>query len=673
MKKVKYHLRFQIAPCGNVKQDARILADFCLKHGIEEVVLFFAAEEWNNGLLSQKEEDMWFASVGTAKEVLESKGLSVSLNPWMTVLHTDRGRTFPSDRRFNPMVSPLGEKSRACASFADKKWQKYIYGLYGRFARLGFRVIWVEDDFRYHNHGPLTWGGGFENLMCENFSRKAGKKVGREEILKKILKPGKPHPWRRLWMEVWRETQIEVAKGIADAVKKNSPVKTKIGLMSSSPWIHSIEGRRWKETFNALSIDGGVAHRPHFAFYCDTVGSARTYSIMSLGMQKNFRENYCEVAPEVENFPFTAWSKSDSSTWSDMAFALFFGSDALLLDLFPFSGNRADEEPQIGKMLDKSCGALSWIAGRFSKEHNLYGIGVPWKEDAAETVRTEKGERLNELAVDTMPAWDFLLQHGIPVCAEKQEVNAVFGNTAWIFSDNEISDMLKGGLLLDGESAQILSMRGFGKHIGVECEGILDRESSKYSMEMVNNENSGLRKGFYFSVNLMKKLWVFEPAEGAESWTDVITPENRRIGSGLTLYKNSLGGRTAVFAVGNPSELSKNFQRQAMVRNAVKYLYGGKVPFPLVSGTPHLLPLYFRKKGEDILVVFNGSMDPAAVDIDTGRKKTSERAVLLKPLEKPGMLKLMKEKGNSKNQGLLKITSEIPHMSFIVVKLKRWE
>ncbi|MCM8830282.1 MAG: hypothetical protein NC824_04715, partial [Candidatus Omnitrophica bacterium] len=400
MEKVRYHLRFQIIPGKNVKEDAKVLAEFCLKHRIEEVVLFFAGEEWNNGLLSEKEENIWFETIKTAKEILEEKGIKVSLNPWMTVLHCDRGRRFPPDRKFKPMVSPYGETSKATASFADKNWQRYIYNLYGRFATLGFNTIWIEDDFRYHNHAPLTWGGGFENDILKKFSVKIGKGVLREDVVKRILQPGKPHPWRKIWMEVWREIKLEVASGIRDAVEKNSKGKTKLGLMSSHPSVHSIEGRRWHNLFNALTINNKVVHRPNFAPYQEDVGRNKFYSIMMLDIQKKLRPAYCEVEPEIENFPFTPWSKSNTQTWVEMALSLFFGSDALLLNLFPFVGNRADEEKGIGELLDKSYKSLSWISCRFSKEHSLYGIGIPWKEDSAEKVETIEGKKFEELTVD---------------------------------------------------------------------------------------------------------------------------------------------------------------------------------------------------------------------------------------------------------------------------------
>ncbi len=675
MGKTKYHLRFQVIPGENAEQDARILADFCMKHGVEEAVLFFAGEEWNNGLLSRKEEDMWFDTVSAVKKILETRKISVSLNPWMTILHSERGRRFPADRKFKPTVSYEGEESKACASFSDRNWQEYIYNLYGRFAALGFRVIWIEDDFRYHGHAPLKWGGGFEDDICRKFSRKTGKNTSREEIYARILQPGKPHPWRSKWMEVWRETQLEVVKGIAEAVKKNAPGKTKLGLMSSSLPVHSIEGRRWTPMFESLTIHGHAAHRPNFAPYSEDLGKNKIFSIMKLDSQKKLRPDYVESAPEIENFPFTAWTKSDTSTWAIMALALFFGSDSLLLDLFPFAGNPADQEPRIGTLLDKSRESLDWISGRFHKKYHLYGVGIPWKENSAETVRALKGESLKELEVDTSPAWDFLLSYGVPACSDRQKVNALFGNSAWTFDDSEIMEMLKGGLLLDGAGAGILLQRGFGRHIGIEYKGLLERRTSNYSMEVITDNAAGVKKGLFFSVNALDNIPVFEPVNGAATWSDIITCEKKTVGAGIILFNNKLGGRTAVVAAENSLQFQgekvikkqpKNFHRQIILHNIIRYLFMGKVPFPLVSGGPYLLPMYFKTAREAYIVVLNGSFDPSPVLIETNMQiDESGQAEILKPLKKPSPLRLSRTE-SSKKTGLWKTSSEIPYMSFLV-------
>jgi len=199
-KVLRYHLRFQIMPGENVARDTQALADFCTAHGVEEVVLFYAGEEWHNGLLSSAEEDLWVDIVRRAKQILEAAGIVVSLNPWTTVGHLDRGQRLPADRGLEPAVSPIGEVAAAVGSFGDPAWRSYIEDQFGLFAQLGFRVIWVEDDFRYHNHPPLTWGSGFEPPVLKRFAAQVGQDVSREEVLNTVLQPGEPHPWRAMWL-----------------------------------------------------------------------------------------------------------------------------------------------------------------------------------------------------------------------------------------------------------------------------------------------------------------------------------------------------------------------------------------------------------------------------------------------------------------------------------------
>ena len=43
----------------------------------------------------------------------------------------------------------------------DEAWQDYFVKLYARYAAFRPNILWVEDDFRLHNHDPLLWGGCF--------------------------------------------------------------------------------------------------------------------------------------------------------------------------------------------------------------------------------------------------------------------------------------------------------------------------------------------------------------------------------------------------------------------------------------------------------------------------------------------------------------------------------
>lgn len=666
--RLRYHLRFQIAPFADTVKDAHTLSRFCKRHKIEEVILFFAGEEWNNGLLSGKEEDKWFEVIRKAKAILDKNGISVSLNPWMTVLHCDRGRVFPEDRKFKPMVSPAGEACRACASFADKKWQEYIFDLYGRFAKLGFRVIWVEDDFRYHNHAPLTWGGGFEDEVIKLFEKKIGRKTNRKEVIKNIFRPGKPHPWRALWMETWRELQINVAKGLADSVGRNSGQESMLGLMSSLPGTHSQEGRNWQALFDALSIKGQMVHRPHYASYGETTASGFSYPVAMLDLQKTFRPANCEVAPEVENFPFTRWNKPDCQTWAEMALCLFNGSDALLLDLFPFVGNPADAEPQIGGLLDKSRSSLEWIKAGFPRSLQTTGVCAPWKQDAQAHVRTTCGKSMDELDASSLPPSFFLLPYGIPTTANSgQSVNAVFGSLAWAFSDSEIMAMLSKGLMLDGESAKILCERGFSRLIGVDVKDTLYRERSKYSIEVAKSQKTGLKAGFYMSVNLLDRMMVVEPHKTTEEWSMIISSENKRIGSGLSVFRNPLGGKVAVFAMPRPQEAPRLYQRQIMIQNLVRHLAGRHDIYAMSIGAPFMIPLCLTGDGAYKVVILNSARDPEFASVMlNGTGNSPDKAFILEPLTDPRAVKF---DSASTKQGILVTSREkINPLSFMVLE-----
>lgn len=664
-KVIPYHLRFQIVPGENVVRHAQDLVRFCTRHDVDEVVLFFAAEGWSQGLLSGKEEDRWFSTVAEAKKILEDAGITVSLNPWATSHHGDRGRSLPADRKIRPMVSPSGQASRSCASFADPNWLRYITGLYGRFASLGFRVLWIEDDFRYHNHNPITWGGGFEAGVLRRFSAKVGKRrISRSEVVHNILKPGRPHPWRALWMETWREIQLEAAGAIAKSVKAAAPGESKLGLMSSSEEKHSIEGRNFLKLFSALQIEGDVAHRPSFASYGDAGGRAKSGSILRLDLQRNFRPPDCEVAPEVENYPFTRWSKSDTQTWAEMCLCAVFGSDALLLDLFPFSGNPPSTEPDIGLLLDRSRPALKWFSGCFSKTMATRGVGLPWREDAQAHVRTSKGRSLDELDASVRAAANLLNQYGIPIAARAQSVNAVFGSLAWSFPDKDLKEMLGRGLLLDGVAASILKERGYGKHIGVKHIEILNREDALYSLERVVNGKAGATPGYKLNVNKLDSIARIVPDEGAREMTEIMTPGPERFGSGLLWHRNSLGGRVAV----TPSGFGvATYAGQAMLQSTVAFLARGRFRAAFVTGGPYLLPVHLKGQKGHKLVIINGCPDPARPIIRLPeRPKSAIKATLLEPLAKPIEAKVRR---TPQSDGVcVAATHEVPSFGFLVME-----
>jgi hypothetical protein len=113
------------------------------------------------------------------------------------------------------------------------------------------------------------------------------------------------------------------------------------------------------------------------------------------------------------------------------------------------------------------------------------------------------------------------------------------------YSDEEITEMLKGTLFLDAIAAQRLNARGFLPYIGVE---IRDWKGAHPSYEKLPN-------GCVCSVPVGVKELV--PIEGNARVSSMVChleggKNERELFPGVTIYRNSLGG-TVVVACGTPN------------------------------------------------------------------------------------------------------------------------
>ena len=634
---VHYHLRVQVTPGPDVHRRAQELARFCLDHGVEEAVLFFAGEDWNDGILGDADLERWLEPLAACREALNAAGVSVSLNPWYTVLHTDRGRHFPEDYSFTPMVSPSGVEAKAVASFASPMWQRYIARLFARCARLGFRVIWIEDDFRYHNHAPLDWGGDFSTPMLERFAEKLGQAVTRQDVVSAILQPGEPHPWRALWQETWREAQLDAVRGIRQAVREAAP-GTLLGLMSSHPSNHSIEGRDWTALFGELAVGGKAGHRPHFAGYQDSLKAALCTSSFMLDYQKELRPPSVavEVAPEIENFPMTPFSKSDTVTWGQMALAQLHGADALQLDLFSFTVTRLADEPWVGRLLDAARPGLAFLAGRFPREMRTSGVGVLWQPDASLRTHVQTGTDMAELGVPLTSPADLLQSLGVAVQARSGAVNCLWGPAAWAYTDKELGELLSGRIWLDAEAVEIVQERGLGDLVPVAHDGWWDRQEKDYSLEHPERPETGIQDGTWLSVNAFSRVarQVANPGDCVQ-WTSLRDAKGGRIGLGFTVGRNELGGMVATC----PWPLARewaiyplSFHRQMLVQRLIAALAEGEANLPATTtGAAYCFPLDFSDGETRRVALFNAAIDPALPTVRVPRASAIAEAYLLAP------------------------------------------
>lgn len=113
---------------------------------------------------------------------LKDEPVTISMNPWTNLLHSDRGRHLTEDFKFRTMVDYQGVKATAVACPADPKFVAYIAEIYGMYASVAPSHIWLDDDFRHFNHKPLTLGCFCEGHMAL-FNQRLGESLSRVKHL----------------------------------------------------------------------------------------------------------------------------------------------------------------------------------------------------------------------------------------------------------------------------------------------------------------------------------------------------------------------------------------------------------------------------------------------------------------------------------------------------------
>ncbi len=613
----RYTLRMQFGPHEDPGRVTRQLLELARTVPVDEVMVFFFAEELNDGHETIEQVKEWIARSRPYRRALLDEGIEVSLNPWHSVLHTDRGRRLKPGQEWRTMIDPAGRSATAVVCPLDEGWRAYYAETLELYAGEGFRVIWIDDDIRYHNHAPLEWGGCFCEAHVAEFNRRAGVDASRDEIVMACTAPGAPHPWRGFWMDAWEEAHLAMVAEWREIVEAGG---SRLGLMSSDTEAHAAEGRRWADWWRALAGGNPPIHRPHYWGYSDTTGESLVRSIALLDQNRRLQPFAAESGPEIECFPYGRWNKSFRQTSAQMALAHVLGSSSLNISLYDFMGNDPDDEPARAAFLAEWRPALDALSEEFPTTLRSYGIGVPFSEDMGRTIRTTSAGRWQSLVCPSRGWASWLGAAGLAfMTVGSDTVNALAGQVAWAFPDEDLERWLARALLLDGEAAAILVERGFGDLIGVGSGEFMTQEGRLYSIERCTHADFALRTGAQISVNVgshAARLFQADLAPDARLISELRNPRQDIIGHGMYRYDNRAGGRVAVAPWSANGDVPMSIQRAAQLRAVIEYLCRGAWP-GAAEGWPWLVPQFLTDGTIWRGVVWNAS--PDAVDTITVR------------------------------------------------------
>ena len=618
----RYCFRFCCDPGFNDEIELPKLVAFCEEARVDDVMVFVNVEELNTGHMDEAEQDVWLGLLARIQPLLKERGITMSVNHWHSLMHADLGKHFRADQPFHAMVDPEGNAAALCVCPLDESWRAYIARIYARYAALAPDTVWVEDDFRYHNHDPLHWGGCFCDEHMRRFSARAGKTLTREEFVAGLLSPGEPSPYRQIWLDECRSGLEGAASAIETAVHAVDP-NVKIGLMSSVPYVHSAEGRNWKALLTALSgKDNLPVSRIHLPAYQELVPwkYLQAFHMVSL-VNRALLAPETLVYPELENYPYSRFSKSRMFTRFQLLSSLALNLSGMTIDLFDLNGRGIIEQDGFGPMLREVKPVLNAMNKScvFSKPRQ--GVCVLIDERASYHLRTKGGAEMEELYPEEVFWAGLLPAMGVPMYIgtkpeDAQGVCAISGQYFCNLTTAQIKTLFEENfVLLSGDAIDTLVSLGLGHLAGVNSAVWMAQNSGAYTFEQVTNGK------IYTGVPNARASSVISGADALEisylpgatkaEYSALYDSFRKRRASCEVVVEN----RVLLYPFGrfaSPQEIPPMLLgdvRQEILQDVLAS--SGRMPTPMVEGSPYLVPYAFADDDAMYLYLVNGALDTA--------------------------------------------------------------
>ena len=632
-----YALRRTLPP-WSFKENLKELIEYLPHYGVDELIVKVDTEEFSHGQPPLDWIRKYQPHLFEIKAEMDKLGIVFSINPWITVGHNDRGR---DSRTYIPglrtMVGHDGTECMACACPMSLAWREHVAKIWTMYAETKPHVIWMEDDLRTFFHRPVRYSC-FCHLHIERFSDRIGEKVTRETLVEAILKPGDPHPWRSEFLDMQGDVMIELVDFLAKVVHKTSP-DTRLGLMSSDVRGHAMEGRRWHDFAHAVADGKPLYSRPPLGHYHEATLRGLYYSHDSIKLTRHMLPKDTIHQTEVENVPFTQYSKSTSFTFLQMAISFAFGADGVTLNLFDHAGTPMECEPMFGKLLKEKKSFFHALAGRSQQSGTYCGVKILVHEKSSYVKKLKRSTNFLELAGDGECLMQMLESHGIPTIYENSHILANSGQQLRAFNDSEIREFLSKGIWLDAVAAKILFDRGFGREIGLKSinSPVFLNDLGAFSAEEFFNPKFGGAEKKFLTLTMpdltgRPDFSIMEPVAEAEIISRIVDPDAKRHHVCAYAYENQLGGRIIVqaFDLATAYGVAYNHTfRREQLQHMVRWLGRDDVPLLVRGG---VYPLGLRKDLGDktLLGLFNLSLDPwEKVEFEFSDKRTIEKTELL--------------------------------------------
>lgn len=632
-------LRIQIVPGYYEEQRIQSIVDFCKKNKFDNVMLCFNGEDYNVGHMTKEEAVPWVETMKRAKQAFAQVGISVSLQPWMEMGHLSRGRKLKEGQKFVTMRGYNGNQSEIVACPMDENWQKYYLDFYEFLIReIEPEVIWIEDDFRLHNHGPeLEYGGCFCEHHMKAYNAKLGTDYTLDEFVDLLFRKNPNDDVKKAFLEVNRESMASLAERIGILVKSIG-LGTKMALMSGVHICHSMEGRDWHRMHKGFAQSGPMINRLSLPMYLEEVSMKKYYQMFNeyTFTCRGFLPKECHILPELENSSFCTYAKDSEIVRFQAEASIPLEIEGMTYNIFDNVGNGAMEVFGYGQVIAEIEDYLTAVWESGYSYHKLSGVTILVNEHSAYN-RPVK-DNIWDLQPDEFAFGSILQGHGISArCSAvkefKDEVVVLAAGSVYNFSDEQLEKLFKDNhVIMDGKAAMNLIDRGKGRLIGASSHKQYVAHVDPVAYEEIEGDDlifgvpgyratAFKRSGDYISIIYDKqpkiKSRVYDYA-GTELGYGTVLVEGKHLIMPYIInrfYPDQMHPLRAHFICNYIDSLKKDFVRADYSNIYAYYSRGEENVLILVNPTQNTLPVTrFKMTGNSVKKLYEIGRDGEVVE-----------------------------------------------------------
>ena len=544
---------------------------------------------------------------------LKEVGISAGINVLCTIGHINEGWDYMPPLPFQAMVGHEGAVSKSCACPNTPEFREYVRKKYRLMAGAGPDFIWVDDDIRMHHHGVRF--GCFCPTCLELFLRKTGRSWTRETLLTAFNDPNGLE-WRQAWVNQNVQVLQTLMQDVKEAIRDVDPgIAT--GLMTAGPGWTTYSGQdipAWLTALDATRI------RPGGGFYSDEQPFAMYGKALEVGRQLvRCPAEVSDRQYELENFPYSALSKSITSVINECTLALAAGCNGIAFNAIGgLTGPWLSERQPLMERV--SATRRMWeILVQQAGDCPLTGLYPIWDKGLTARRQVRQGDswldsHQGHLYDITRP--QLLSELGMALAVEPSVGTILSGRIAEIDSNEELTKMLSGGVIMDTRALEVLAERGLADLAGV-------RMAHAYDNGVKETLTDDPLNGVYAGQDryAMIEFWgdgkglgdVLEAtAQGVRVLADMRTYLGKTYGPCMTAFENRLGGRVVVAGYGPWMYLGSAAKREQLL-NVADWVTKGQLPVR-IRDIVKLVPLVRlsadRQHGAAVLL--NASTDTIA-------------------------------------------------------------